>query len=440
MKPVEEVTACVIEYGTFIALAERLGQTMKKVYYYAPIEREYQNVRDCIMGKGLAHAERLYEFFDAEVFDDIDLFVFPDIGYGDLQRHLRSLGKAVWGHMGADQLELSRTHFLQVLEEVGLPVIHSEQIVGLTALAEYLKEHDNLHIKIDYYRANMETWHHINYKQSIRTLDSMAVIFGGAKESVVFTVQDHVESDIEVGYDGWSVDGQFPSHSFQGYEDKNELYLGSALADENLPEEVRIVNQAMAPVLAEYGYRGWWATEIRVKDGTPYFIDPTPRMPGQTGEHQLKSCTNLPKVIWHGANGELIPPRFKWKFACEATLHYKKNTKDPAIAEEWKTLSDVPPEVLPWTAFYHYCIIDGVYHFMGENTDEVGVVIGVGDSTEQAIDHLKRNLDMLKEQPVYAELAGFAGLLESIKEAEEQGITFGGRIPKPEAVLASLEA
>lgn len=434
MKAVKDVTACVVDYGTFISIAEKLAETMEKVYYHSPFQTEYQNVRACSKGTGLDNVERLDEILDPDTLDEIDLFVFPDIGFGDLQKHLRALGKAVWGHMGADDLELYRDYFLNVLKKLNLPTIHSEKLVGLTALSDYLKENSNVWVKIDRFRGNMETWHHLDYDHSVRTLDSLAVIFGGAKESVIFIVQDDLKSDMEVGYDGWCVDGEFPSHSFQGYEKKNELYLGSVLSAKDLPNEITRINEAMAPVLEGYGYRNWWATEIRIARETPYFIDPTPRMPGQTGEHQLETCINFADVIWQGANGNLIEPQFMWKFAAEATLHYDTTTRDHAIVEEWKTL-DIPEEVLRWVKLYHYCKIDGLYHFMSEGTDEVGVVLGVGDSVEESLEHLNENLDLMKDLPVHANTAGFADLLRSIQEAEKQGVKFGGEIPKPESIL-----
>lgn len=433
MKSVENVTACVVDFGTFVSIASKLGETMEKVYYHTPIETEYQNVRNCVLGVGLDNVERLDEIFGPE-FDSIDLFVFPDIGFGDLQKHLRGMGKAVWGHMGANDLELYRDYFLQVLEKVGLPRIPSKKIVGLTALRKYLSEHENQWVKIDRFRGNMETWRHYNYKQSKRTLDNYEVIFGGAAEYVIFIVQEHLDTDMEVGYDGWCVDGEYPEASFQGYEKKNELYLGSVLAAKDLPDEIKIVNEKMAPVLKGYGYRDWWATEIRIAKGVPYFIDPTPRMPGQTGEHQQETITNFAEIIWAGANGELIKPEFMWKFAAEATLHYDSATRDPTINNEWKTL-EPPKKVEKWLKFYHYCKLDGAYHFMAEDTDEVGVVLGVGDDVEEAIEHLNENLKALADLPVHADTMGFADLLESIHEAEEQGVKFGGKVPKPEMIL-----
>jgi hypothetical protein len=435
MKPIEDVVCCVVDYGTFICVAEKLAETMRTVYYYSPFSQEYQDVRDCIQGAGLDRVERLDYIFKPDIYDTIDLWVFPDIGYGDLQQFLRRDGKAVFGHFGFNEVEVYRTLFLDTLEEVGLPLTHNEVITGLGALNDYLQDpdHENKWIKVNRFRNQMDTWHHKTYEESKRTLDSLAVIFGGAKDKIVFIVQDDIKAEGEIGYDGWCIDGNYPVRSFQGYEKKNELYLGSCLEYTDLPAEVRLVNERMAPKLAEYGYRNWWSTEIRVAGGVPYFIDATPRMAGQTGEHQLETCRNFADVIWQGANGIVIEPDFQWKVAAEATLHYQSNTKDPTITDEWKMLR-IPDEVLPWVKLYHYCKIDGAYHFPGRNTDEVGVAIGVGDTVEQALRHLGLVLDALKNQPVSADVSGFASLFKSINAAEKRGMSFGVPMPKPEII------
>jgi hypothetical protein len=433
-KSVEEVVACVVDYGTFTALAEKLAETMKTVYYSSPVEKEYQNIIDASTGEGLPKVIKLDDFFDPDIFRTIDLFVFPDIGYGGLQRYLRSIGKAVWGSNGAHELELERDLFLDVLKEAGLDLVKSEVIHGLTALGKHLKTVKNKWIKINRFRENMETWHHVDYEHSIRKLESLAVVFGGAKEQVTFVVQDTIKSDVECGYDGWCVDGEYPTKSFQGYEKKNELYLGTWLYDSELPKEIAFVNDKMAPILKKYGYRNWWATEIRVAEGIPYFIDPTARHPGQTGEHQWESCTNLADIVWQGANGILIKPKFGWKFAAEATLHYEAGSDSEAISEEWKVLN-IPKDVKRWFKPYHYCIIDGIYHFTPNKKDEVGVVLGVGNSIKEAIDHLKDNLKQLKKLPVYANTAGFADLIDSIIEAEKFGLKFADDIPDPKSVI-----
>lgn len=428
---------CVVDAGTFIPLADMMGRKAKKAYYYSPYEQEYLGIERCVIGDGFDTFERLDEFLDPNRLAEIDLFIFPDIGFGNLQRMLRDdMGKMVWGSMGASDLELYRTKFLKVLEDAGLPIVNSERVVGLTALGKMLKGVNDKWVKINRFRDNMETWHHSDYDHSERELERMALVFGPLKEHVVFVVQDAINGDddspvLEVGYDGWTVDGQFPESSFQGYEQKNELYLGSLMKYDEMPDHVRLVNEKMSGALADYGYRNFWATEIRIKDGTPYFIDPTARMAGQTMEHLLETCTNLPEVILAGASGELIVPQFQAKYAAEATLHYKTQND----CEAWKTLR-VPENVLPWTKLYRCCFVDGSYQFPPHKSDELGVICGIGDSIENSIEHLMENFDSLESEPVCIESDGFADLLCQIKDAEKEGVEFSdAEIPEPEAVL-----
>ena len=61
MKSVEEVTAVVCDYGTFASLAEKLAETMAKVYYYCPFEAEYLHCEPCMQGTGLVNVERVEE-------------------------------------------------------------------------------------------------------------------------------------------------------------------------------------------------------------------------------------------------------------------------------------------------------------------------------------------------------------------------------------------
>lgn len=436
MKDISEVTALVCDYGKFTFLAECLSTKCKKVYYHTPMEREFQDLNDCAKGDGIEGIERVDDFLD--ILPEIDLAVFPDIGFNGTQKHLRSLGIPVWGHMGIGDLELYRTRFLKFLKEAGLEAPPTQVIRGLTALDAHLREVKDRWIKVNRYRAAIETYHHIDYNHTIRKLEEWSVRFGGLKDSVVFVVQDPINSDeenpvIEIGYDGWTVDGKYPESSFQGYELKNELYLGSKLDYVDLPDQVIEVNEAMSPVLKEYGTRNFLATEIRVKGEHFNFIDPTFRMAGLTEDQLPNTCSNLPEVIWNGANGELIKPEFVADFVAVATMHCTDHVRN-----QWFTL-DIPEQAREWVKLYHFCKADGLYHFIPSvpfECDEAGVVIGIGDSIEEAIDHLKENFELLDGEPLKIDITGFAELLTQIHSAEEEGVEFTDQeVPPPEIVV-----
>lgn len=426
MKRAENVTACVVDYGNFICLADKLGQTYGKVFYYSPHETEYRDIGRCIKGNGVPTIERLDEPFTPEVFSKIDLFVFPDIGFAGLQRFLVDQGKAVWGSKDITNTELYRSLFLDMLDAVGLPKPKSKVIKGLEALKKHLETVEDRWVKVDVYRENMETWHHIDYEHSKPMLSCLTSCFGGCAEDITFVVQNPIPDAQEQGYDGFCIDGQFPSISFQGYEKKNELYIGSWMPAKEMPYAVRAVNMAMAPTLAAAKYRNFFATEIRDE----FFIDPTPRMAGQSQEHLLESCSNLAEIIWAGANGELVEPKFVAKIGASATLHYKE-----VPGEEWKSVR-IPAKVERWFKLANYARDGETYNFPPGRSDEIGVVIGLGNTVEKAIDALKEHLEAVEKEPIEAEVAGFVDLLKDIEKAEAKGDKFSDKpLPEPESVL-----
>lgn len=429
MKDVSQIKACVVDYGYFIELASRLAIDLDTVFYHAPTDSEFQEVKTSVQGDGIEGVERIREFLTPEIISETDLFIFPDIGYAGVQRYLRSIGKAVWGSFRATEYEIYRTKFIDLLKEVNLPVVKSQKIIGLSNLKKHLADCENKWIKVDRFRGNMETWKHIDFERSENKLDELAIEFGAVKEHIVFVVQDNLKSDVEAGYDGWTIDGQFPQKCFHGFEEKNELYLASQVEYENLPQQILEVNEALIPVFKETGYRNWCASEIRIKDGVPYFIDPTFRIPGMSGEHQLETCSNISEVIWAGANGIIVEPEFTHLFAAAATLHHSDG-------DGWLTMG-VPKEIRKWIKLNHFFQLDGLYHFAPRCNDEVGLVIGVGDSIKEAIGHLKDNFEALDGEQVSIEFDNFKDLLEEATEATDQGIEFTDQpIPSPAEVLS----
>lgn len=434
MKDYREVTACVVDYGSFISLADRLSEEYAKVYYHSPYEQEFQDIKLCVKGDGLERVRRLDEYLDPKKLAEIDLWIFPDIAFGGLQKHLRDdCGKAVWGAFGASDLELLRTKFLKTVEKLGLQVAPSVTCKGLSALAAYLKDNEDCWVKINRFRENMETWHHVDYAHSQRVLEKLAITFGPLKEKVTFVVQKTIPDAKEIGYDGWRSNGAYPSECFQGYEKKNELYLGSLRHWNELPDAVKAVNEAFGPELDKYGYCNFWAAEIRwLSDEEFYFIDPTARMPGQTGEQTLETLDNAPELIWKAANGENIHPLFNAEAAAEATIHYTAG--EP---EDWKTIA-IPEAVRKWVKLYHYCEADGLYHFPPHKSDELGVLIGTGQTVKESIDNLKEHAQLLEKEPISMRMEGFVELLSDIAAAEKEGMEFTDeKLPAPESVLTT---
>lgn len=415
-------------------MAEVLSRTMKKVYYYSPTEREFTTVAESAQGYGVGEIERLDDFFPR--LDEIDLFVFPDIGFGGLQKHLRNIGKAVWGSNGADELEQFRTFFLDTLDKLGLPTVHTKRLEGLDALMKHLEGVKDKWIKVDKFRGDMETWRHRDFAHSRGRLERMAVSLGGTRDEITFLVQDPIKTDVEIGADRWCIDGKYPSFALQGYEKKNQLYLGRIVPEADIAPELAYVDEKMAPILKAYGYRNWVATEVRVSDGVPYFTDLSARFSGLASESVQEICTNWADVVWHGANGIVIEPEFEWLFVAEAGLHYESDDAASAVGHEgWKIL-DIPKKARRWVKLSNYCEIDGIFHLIPNPKEEIGVVVGVGNSIKESIKHLQGTLELIKDCPLSVDLEHFPSLVKTIQDAEAQGIKFGDDVPSPEEIAA----
>ena len=419
LKDVKDVVACVVDYGTFICVAEALAKVVKKVYFYSFTAEEFYSIGDLCKGSGLKNVERVNDVFIPEILDTIDLFVFPDIGYEGLQKHLKSIGKAVWGSMGVDEIETMRDEFLTLLKKLGLPVIHSVPIKGVKNLRKHLSTVKDKYVKVNEFRKNMETWHHIDIEHSNAELNRLETEFGGMEDTVDFIVQDCIDTIVETGYDGWNIDGQFPSVCSQGYEKKNELYLAALVEYKDVSDEISQINEAFEPLLKKYAYRNFWATEIRVKGDKSFFIDPTPRMPGMSGEQFMMTCENIADVIWQGANGVMVEPKFNTKVLAAATIYHTDYIDD----KHWMVL-DIPEKLRPYVKLWHYCFHNGKFHWPPKDNNEVGLVLGAGNSIKEAIEHLKKNIELLKDEPVQFKLHGFKEILKDIVEAEKHGIYF----------------
>lgn len=72
---------------------------------------------------------------------------------------------------------------------------------------------------------------------------------------------------------------------------------------------------------------------------------------------------------------------------------------------------------------------------MNSGSSDVGWLVGVGDTMEEAIKHLKHNCGLLPHG-VTCDYSALADLLEEVKEAEEKGMEFTDqKVPEPEIVI-----
>jgi hypothetical protein len=408
IKHIGGVTAMVVDMGYFVDTAVRLARDYKKVYYCCPNVSPCPKMAKSYIGFGMENIELCESIFGPH-FDDVDLFVFPMAGFGHEQAYLESIGKAVWGSRMGEELETERIDMKKAMAKLGLPVGKYSVVRGISALREYLKAHENVFVKIGKWRGEFESFKSTSYKIIEPRIDQIEHAMGAMKTLVEFVIEDELPDKVEIGCDAYTVDGKFPSQMLAGIEIKDKAYAGAIRPYKDFPKPILQVNDALAPLMKQYGYRGNFSTEMRVgKDKKPYLIDITARQPMPPSELYLELYTNFAEIILNGAYGKCIDPVPASKFGVQANLcssWAEKNTQPIYFDQKYRNQIKL----------HNACKIDGTYYIVPQEyeMDLIGAVVGWGDTMEAAIAHCKKAADTIEGYQIDV-------FVDALKEAEAE--------------------
>lgn len=405
--------------GAYTHIAEAMVPAFGRVLYSSHWEASFANVEDFLPGIGLEGIERVPDPF--EHFDTVDLVVFPDVGMNGLQEFLRKRGMPVWGSGAAGKIERDRVFFKKLLEEQDMDVPEYEVIHGMKALREYLDKHEDVYVKVSYFRGLTETFHHESEFLSRRKLDEIASVLGLYGEMVDFVVEQTIGGDaVESGIDGYAVNGLFPQRLMWGYELKDKGYIQTV---SDLPAPLRETVDQFQPVLQSYQYRGPFATEVRFTEDGAYFIDPTCRFPSPPGEIQAKNIKNLAEIMYQGARGILVEPQYFCRFAAQIILKSR-------ILETGATLPvqvGMPDNVLLHGHFRlngeDYVILPGAR--TSSEQEEFAGAIGLADTLEEAAGIACEAAQSVKGEKVVFDEDALLKIIDTIQEGEKLGLSWG---------------
>ena len=110
-------------------------------------------------------------------------------------------------------------------------------------------------------------------------------------------------------------------------------------------------------------------------------------MPAPPGELYQTMVGNLAEIMWYGAEGILIEPEYVAKWGAEVLL-----ISDWA-SDNWQQVS-FPKSVRESVKLRKFCVIDGEYYVV-PGMAEIGAVIGMGDTAQEAIEEAKRVADLV---------------------------------------------
>ena len=410
----------VYDHGLFVSLAQRLAEDFGRVIYYSPWEDPFPQMKAKGIGSGLPNVERVADW--ASVFEEVDIFVFPDLYDGEKQELFVRWGKRVWGARRGEELELHRNAAKRHFKSLGIPIGPYKAIEGTAALREHLKSNNDQFVKLSVTRGDGETFKASRYWMVDPVITNIEQELGPFKNEMEFTAESALEPAVETGYDGFTVDGKFPKRALWGIEVKSTAYVGRVDDYAAMPAPVRLVNDKLASTFREYKYRAPWPTEIRVTpDGVGYFIDATARSPSPPSELQYLMIENLAEIIWNGAAGILIEPKYKARWGAQLILFSQWAQGEPQPIR-------FPPEVKDHVKLRNFAVRDGKHHYLPDRTgtSAIGSVVACGPTMQSAIEECKRIAKMVEGHSIEADASG-------LNKAQEQFAKVDATFAKKEA-------
>ena len=352
-------------------------------------------------------------------FNDVDLFVFPDIFHADLQDYLVGQGKRVWGARYGEELETEREASRTLLAKLGLPVAPWRAITGLDKVRDYLKANKDKYVKLSFWRGTFETIHADKYTNVESKLDEIQVLLGKFAPSTTFMIEDPVPDAVEIGMDAYTIDGRYPSRMLSGIEIKDKAYVGAFHKYDQFPKPLLEFNEKLSPILRNYGYRGFESYETRmVSPSKGYMIDFCARCGSPPSELYSEFYTNLSEIVYAGADGELVEPEPIAKFGAWCIIESAWADKN------WQSV-DFPAKHRQNIKLRNAVRIDGRYYAVpqAEGLTSAGAVVGWGDTLDKAMEQVKEVAQSIEGYGISVPTAAFDDAQGEIEQAKKMGVT-----------------
>lgn len=417
MTTLSKESVLVWDYGLFFPVAEKLAEGFGKVIYYNATRKGWPRHNDGVVGTGVGEVEVTHTPFTH--INNVSLVVFPDVHDGDLVEYLRGKGHRVYGIGKAEELEGERWEFRKLQKKLGMPTPNTTHIVGLSELRKHIAEaNKKLFVKLCRWRGDQETFKVDGAGTVKQRLDRLEADLGAGAELVEFVVEEPIEDAVEVGFDGWVVDGKLPQICAYGYEIKDCGYVGAITPFESLPRPIRWTTERIANLLGSA--RGNFSTELRVTKAKPYLIDPTFRHPSPPTEVMLEAYENVPQMYWDIAEGKMPTPNPTGKYLAQVVL------KSAEFKKDWLPI-EYPQSIAQFVKIHNKAEVGGKVYAVpspGVEMEEFGGVVAVGDTVEEAIELVRARAEQVKAPDLDTNLSALDTAKDTIEEGKQFGIAF----------------
>lgn len=418
MRELSSKTVCIADNGLFAELARTLSRSFGRVLYTSPWVADFPSSTKTEIGDGFPEYERIKDIW--EVMDEVDLFVFPDLHNGPLQEYLQAQGKRVWGARRGDELETARVEAKAYFETLGIPQGKYEVIQGMTALRKLLKgRKDKVWVKISLTRNDTETFSVLGYEGSKNRLDKFEAELGPAAEHMEFVVEDDQPDTLDIAIDTFCIDGKFPKQAMLGTEKKDEGFICAVKNWSDIPSKLSSIYETLGPTLEKYQYRNVLSLESRMDDTTAYLADPCCRFGSPPSELQLNLIENLAEIMWEGADGKMVEPKFAAKYGAQFIVESKWSIANPLLVE-------FPPEYREQIKFRYATMFGDQLWIMPQNSDtpSFASIVTIGETLEACFEEAKKIAHAIKGIGVEALVGSVSGLQDNLAQFAKWNVHF----------------
>lgn len=418
MSELQSKCVAIVDNGLFSELARTLSRSFGRVLYTSPWIADFPSSTKTEIGDGFPEYERVKDIWS--VMDEVDLFVFPDLHNGPLQEYLVAQGKRVWGARRGDELETARVEAKAYFETLGIPQGKYEVITGMTALRKFLKgRKDKVWVKISLTRNDTETFSVCGYEGSKNRLDKFEAELGPAAEHMEFVVEDDQPDTLDIAIDTYTVDGKWPKQACLGTEKKDEGYICVVQNWTDLPPGLTDIYEALSPTLEKYEYRNVISLESRMDETTAYLADPCCRFGSPPSELQLNLITNLAEIMWEGADGKLVEPKYAGKYGAQFVVESKWSITNPLLVE-------FPAKFREQIKFRYATMFGDQLWILPQSNDtpSFGSIVTCGNSLDDCFEEAKEIAHEIKGIGVEALVGSVDGLTANLEQLKLWGVQF----------------
>jgi hypothetical protein len=404
----------VIDRGQFLPVAERLSRDFGLVEYYLAEEDPEPQRHTEEIGKGYDNIKVIDDLHRAA--DRCDAMAFLDVNNSDTPTWFYDKGYNVYSALKSEPIETDKKFLKKVLAKLGLPVIPTQYVTGLTNAQRILKNQEDKWIKPRWYRGDIETQHYTNEFLMSTWFDAKrAEVL--TPETIDLMIEDAIEAICEGGFDTPMLHGDIPQWLLMGYEAKDSGYF--ARVTKKLPPILAKIHDAMKPIFKKLGYQGWYSCEMRIKSHDEIFYNDATCRPGSPpSELYCEMYDNFPETVWMLAHGEMPTLKPRAIYGAQITLTSDFNEKHTLPVQ-------LPTEIDQWFKPKNAKKVkEGYLIIPNHNCGYIGSVIAYDNDPKRAQELCLERAGMIKGEQIDFNKYVFDEINETVEKGKQVGLIF----------------